>query len=618
MWAKPKERPLRPVFIFSSYAWAAGLFATVLLIDVLCPVSVSFDSRWTVPVVLNLLDRGTTHVDEYVTPTKDPGYARLPGLFIDYAIECVTPDGRILRAQPCTSGHYYNWYPTAVPVLASPVVFGLRGGLRILSPVLRLVRPHTTPVLSAFLARDFINSRGFVEVVVASFFVALTTVVIFFVGRLYLPDSYSAVLAMAFAFATPAWSTASRALVQHGPSMLMVSTSLYMLLLAGEDKRRQTAWLISLAAIPTELAYFIRPTNSLWVGAVSLYVLARYRRHFVWYVLCAAPMAIAFVIYNEFLYHQALPTYFLLQTGRPSLPRDVIPILRALAGVLISPSRGLFIYSPIFCFSIWGMVWAIRHRWCTPLALYLVAVVAGNWLLLGYYFPLWFGGHSYGPRLLSDLSPLFIFFLVPALMNWHQSAQRAPKSMQVIFVTLLCASVLVHSRGARSEDVYLWNVAPADVDQNPARLWDWRDPQFLRGLSWERSLPTTTQNLHRSDVAPRYYVDEALTENPHNLQTGIFDNSILRVSGWALDPTEGTAGGVEVVIDSKLYAARYGLERPDVATVFENVAYTRSGFAISIPARQLTAGPHRFSVRIIDKGGTTYFESAPAQIAPLQ
>ena len=47
---------------------------------------------------------------------------------------------------------------------------------------------------------------------------------------------------------------------------------------------------------------------------------------------------------------------------------------------------------------------------------------------------------------------------------------------------LLCAlaSLLVHFRGATAWEVYLWNGDAGGVTQ--ARAWDWRDPQFLRGL----------------------------------------------------------------------------------------------------------------------------------------
>ena len=40
-----------------SAIWAAALFCVVFIIDSLCPVSTSFDSRWTIPVALSLIDR---------------------------------------------------------------------------------------------------------------------------------------------------------------------------------------------------------------------------------------------------------------------------------------------------------------------------------------------------------------------------------------------------------------------------------------------------------------------------------------------------------------------------------------------------------------------------------
>jgi hypothetical protein len=53
-------------------AWATGLFAIVFLVDVLSPISTSFDSRWSVPAALSLLDHRAADVDNYITITKNP------------------------------------------------------------------------------------------------------------------------------------------------------------------------------------------------------------------------------------------------------------------------------------------------------------------------------------------------------------------------------------------------------------------------------------------------------------------------------------------------------------------------------------------------------------------
>ena len=84
----------------------------------------------------------------------------------------------------------------------------------------------------AFLRRDYMTSHLLVEVLLGSVIVALTTVILFFTARMYLGVGASVVLALLFAFGTSAWSTASRALWQHGPDMLMLTTGLYLLSLS--------------------------------------------------------------------------------------------------------------------------------------------------------------------------------------------------------------------------------------------------------------------------------------------------------------------------------------------------------------------------------------------------
>src|SRR5438876_8016462 len=129
-----------------SAVWAAALFCIVFIIDSLCPVSTSFDSRWTIPVALSLIDRGDTNLDEYHDLIEREEH---------YAVDCVQSDG-VISSGNC-NGHYYNWYPVAVPVLAAPLVFGLRKIVLLFSSLLAgLVNP-STPVRSAFLTGDFIT-----------------------------------------------------------------------------------------------------------------------------------------------------------------------------------------------------------------------------------------------------------------------------------------------------------------------------------------------------------------------------------------------------------------------------------------------------------------------------
>jgi hypothetical protein len=84
---------------------------------------------------------------------------------------------------------------------------------------------------------------------------------------------------------------------------------------------------------------------------------------------------------------------------------------------------------------------ALRTKWRTPLSRYLIAVIVSHWLLLGVYFRNGMGGHSYGPRLFTDLTPFFIFFLIRAGegARWGKLALRtAARLRRIVLLRRLC------------------------------------------------------------------------------------------------------------------------------------------------------------------------------------
>ena len=78
------------------------------------------------------------------------------------------------------------------------------------------------------------------------------------------------------------------------------------------------------------------------------------------------------------------------------------------AGLLVSPNRGLLIFSPVVAFVPAGLPALIRDRWRSP-AFWCFAAAAVQFVVYGSY-SVWWGGHTYGPRYMLDLIPL----LVPA------------------------------------------------------------------------------------------------------------------------------------------------------------------------------------------------------------
>jgi hypothetical protein len=157
----------------------------------------------------------------------------------------------------------------------------------------------------------------------------------------------------------------------------------------------------------------------------------------------------------------------------------------ALAGNLISPSRGLVVYVPwvlMTVYWLWRYRQFVEQRWLLWLSL---SIVAGELFVLG-AFPVWWGGVSYGARLTTDLLPWLVFLTILALHARSQSvredAGRSFKTVEIIAASLLALfSVFVNGRGAISAATQSWNDYPKDDHSMQEKVWSWRQAQFLAG-----------------------------------------------------------------------------------------------------------------------------------------
>jgi hypothetical protein len=269
----------------------------------------------------------------------------------------------------------------------------------------------------------------------------------------------------AYAFGTSSLSVSCQALWQHGPSQLGLAAALYFLVKGREAER----W-VAVGGFPLAFAVISRPTDLLLAAPLGLYVLLRHPKQVGPLLVFALP-AIGFQLWYNVTYQ-----------GHPFWSQ--VPILQGehwagrfwegLPGLLFSPGRGLFIYSPIFVFSLvtLGMAW---RRGGDPL---LRAVGVGALLVVCLYsrwWP-WWGGHTFGPRYLADLAPLLAFALYPLRDVLNRS-----RWIKAAFVVALVWSVGAHSIGAFWDDI-AWNAYPVDVDRSPQRLWSWTDNQLVNPL----------------------------------------------------------------------------------------------------------------------------------------
>jgi hypothetical protein len=138
-----------------------------------------------------------------------------------------------------------------------------------------------------------------------------------------------------------------------------------------------------------------------------------------------------------------------------------------LLGVLISPGRGLFVYQPWLLLLV-AIHFRRLHVWW-PL---FVTVIAAHTLLIASW-PVWWGGHCYGSRLMAEVVPLVGLLLLEPLERFLEMS-GGPWLIGAFAVLGLA----IHLPGAYGTAM-AWNFRPTEINIHPERLWQWSDPPFL-------------------------------------------------------------------------------------------------------------------------------------------
>ncbi|HEX3979658.1 MAG TPA: hypothetical protein VHW93_00450, partial [Acidimicrobiales bacterium] len=436
----------------------------VFAIDMASPSGMTADSIRAVSVAVALVHYHTLSLNRF-QPLPDPTYA-------------VT----------VVHGHIYPQFPWAVSLFAVPWVIGYDA-------------LHKLGIGEGSIAMVHSGHDWGLQLVSMSAVVAAATVVVYFIAlrvlRLQPPARrrrWALLVAVAFALATPAWGTASRSMWQHGPSMLCIALGLLFAFRAQAGRR---GWMGMGAAFAA--GYAMRPTDSIVIMVIVVWMVVAQRRHLLAAVAGAVPPLAILVAVNLTIYHQPLSPYF---TGGQSF--DVSGTMAvALAGNLVSPARGLLIFCPLVVLSAVGIVVRWRAGELDAFWKALAVIPVLHWIVVS-AFKHWWGGDSYGPRFFTDLMPIFVVLALPAvevLARWLAPSPTSTASadaataagpatpslrwrrlLVALAIVALVWSVGVEAQGAILRSAWCWNNEPTDVDAHPSKLWDWSDPQFARGI----------------------------------------------------------------------------------------------------------------------------------------
>ena len=352
-------------------------------------------------------------------------------------------------------GHYYSSFPITLPLVLTPFYAPFVAFLDIQHmPMERLV----------LLARVF-------EKVSASLIAALSVVAFLtLAGRLANPRT-AWLLTVVYAFGSPTWSTSSQALWQHGASELAIILGLICVIRQAETPERGLP--AALAGWCAGFSVALRLSNAVYCVAVSAYVLlSRWsvKRKLI-FASCAILPVAALLAYNFGVFGSPFGSYPAGWLFRGN-------VLAGVAGLLISPSRGLLVFCPVFLFSAVGVYLWLKGPSPPHAEIYWIclAVAATHIIAMGRW-RLWYGGFSYGPRLLADVIPCLVVLLVPAMRLVETS-----RAWKFAFGAAVAFSIFVQAIGAFCFPNGHWDALPQSVDQHQERLWDWRDNQISRSV----------------------------------------------------------------------------------------------------------------------------------------
>jgi len=426
---------------------ALAIFVGLFLIFWFSPIRQLTDSNYSMLLSESLLHHRSFALDHYAIPRLTPTWH--DNTFKNgemYQLELVGP-------------HLYYYLPPGSPILSLPYVAWMNAF-----------------GISAANGDGSYNPEGErrIESGLASLLMALLACVLYFTARLILPVGWSTVLALGAALGTQVWSTASRAVWSDTWAILLLGISLHILLADALGKRKMNAILLATLLAWT---YFVRPTNSISVAAIAVYIFLARRDQFARFALAGLCWLAALIFYSGYNFHQLLPKYFL--PGRLSFSA----FWTAFAGNLISPSRGLLVYVPVLLFIAYLAIVQREVLWRNKLAMVALPVILLHLITVAGFTP-WNGGFCYGPRYTTGLVPWFALLAILSIRGFLDEGKRELKRLVTIAAGafLLCLSIFMNARGATSYETWMWNVWPDNVDKVPQKIWDWRRPQFLAGL----------------------------------------------------------------------------------------------------------------------------------------
>ena len=304
----------------------------------------------------------------------------------------------------------------------------------------------------------------------ASLLTSAAVTIAFFTARRYTRTNRAWFIAFGLGVGTGYWSTISQTLWQHETAVFGLSLAV----LGFTAPQPRVASLVA-AGAGLALAGTSRPQLAPAIAILLAGLLVRTGlRAFIAVGIVAAAAAVLMTAHVQW-FGSILGGMPILEALHPRVHATESTFrftAGGFLGLLISPNRGLLIFSPVAFAVAAGMRQRAQDGWQAPARWCALAAMA-QYVLYSLY-AVWWGGHTYGPRYMLDVLPC----LVP--LAAAVGTQTVPLFSRLALAIVLGWSVAVAGLGAFVFPNERWNLSPEDVDRHHERLWDWSDLQIHR------------------------------------------------------------------------------------------------------------------------------------------
>ena len=373
------------------------------------------------------------------------------------------------------NGQKFNFFPIGTALFSTPFVFALNQ-----------------------YGFDMRHNDQQSQVIILSITGTLLFLVIYLIGTHYVSNVESFIITLIGILGSSLTSTLATALWSHNYAAIFIALSILILIKIESNK--------SADILPFALgfmlfsSYLCRPISAVFVASVLAYLLFTNRYAFIKTSFASLVLMLGFIWFSLHTYDNWLPSYYL-----PSrLSSETY--WTALVGLVVSPSRGVFVYSPflILAFSCAVLLYKPLSRFRLY---YLACICPFLYLLAIAKFPDWYGSHSYGPRYQSDFFVLYIVivFMIAREFSTGVIKKHVRICTFILFMILGLMSVWINAyQGLHNKWTQVWNENLSTSDNKHKLIFDWSSPQFLA------SGESITQQAHENYGKEIYgaYTDE--------------------------------------------------------------------------------------------------------------